>query len=156
MKLFQLKSFLLIIGSFLFSANVFASYCLTLSKSVTSCNPQEIQPKLTANDGFADIRMFVNPDKIKSISIYPNSNENIANKISETVWIFKRTGGKYEQIYPTGCVEKGSISETKDKVIFTIESLNDSCDEKKKMMQFMKKMNPNSNPERAEYRKINY
>jgi len=155
MKFSKLKSFV-IVGSFLFSGNAFAAYCFTLSNSVTSCNPEEIQPKLTANDRSAEIRMFVGPDKVKSVLMTPNSNQYITNKISEEIYSFKRLGAKYELTYLNGCIEKGSISETKDKIIFTVESLGVSCESAKKMREFMKKMYPNDNPDRTEWRKIQY
>jgi hypothetical protein len=155
MTLFKIKSFF-IIGSFLLTTNVFAAYCFTLSKSITSCDPQEIQSKLTANDGVAVVRNFEGSDKVRNFIIHPDANQYIIDKISEETYSFKRSGSKYEMTYLTGCVEKGSISETKDKVIFTVQSLSESCESAKKMREFMKKMFPKDNPDRFEWRKIQY
>jgi hypothetical protein len=155
MTLFKLKSFF-IIGSFLFTTNVFAAYCFTLSKSITSCNPQEIQSKLTAKDGVAVVRNFEGSDKVQNFIIHSDSNQYITDKISKETYSFKRSGGKYEMTYLTGCVEKGLISETKDKVIFTVQSLGESCENAKKMREVMKQMFPKDNPDRFEWRKIQY
>jgi len=155
MKLFKIKSFF-IIGSFLLTTNVFAAYCFTVNKSITSCDPQEIQSKLTANDVGVVVRNFEGPDKVRAFVIFPDSNQYILDKISEETYSFKRSGGKYEMKYLTGCVEKGLISETKDKVIFTVQSLSESCENAKKMRELMKKMFPKDSPDRTEWRKIQY
>lgn len=154
---FNLKK-ILAIGLFFSTTSVFGNYCFTTqgNTSVTNCNPQEVQKKLTEKDGFAILFMFSGVDKLKSVMMIPDSNQYILDKITEETMTFKKSGKKYEWIHSTGCIEKGSISETKDKITLITESLGvgSNCDRKRQMMDFMKKMNADKNPNLQEFRKI--
>ncbi len=148
---------ILAIGLFFATTSVFANYCFTThdNTSVTSCNPQEVQKKLTEKDRFAILLMFHGVDRLKVVMMFPDSDHPLLDKITEETMFFKKTGKKYEWIHGTGCIEKGSISETKDKIILTTESLGtgNNCDRKRQMMK-MTKMNTDRNPNIQEYRKI--
>ena len=104
-----------------------AAFCFApVKSSVDRCNASAIQGGLKDGET-VNVYEFVGADKLKMTVIYPNSNTYIAEKISENMIDFKRSGSSFQKTTSSGCVTKGLITETKDSITLTEKSQDGNC-----------------------------
>jgi hypothetical protein len=125
------------------------AFCFApVKSSVSSCNALVIQGGLKDGET-VDVYEFVGADKLKMTVIYPNSNIYIAKKINETIMEFKRNGNSFEKVTVSGCVTKGLITETRDKITLTEKSQDGNCAAKGMWEKYLK-------DKKQEMKKIQY
>lgn len=141
---------------FLASSSAYAGFCLTLNKSVNTCDPEKISNQIDYygnKDGSrgAAIMEFTDDTTMTIYIIMPkNAPSPLTGKITKSQMRFVRKGDKYEDMDRDGCIQRGAYKETGSLIVMTPKTQAGTCDSNKKEFFGMTKNQP------MEYRKIFY